>query len=55
MRGQKSMYQWQTTQETVEDLSGKISVKKRDNASIFRLQKDSIKRNDGKLFIKFVK
>ena len=48
-------YQWQSTQETIDDLVGKISVKRRDNESIFRNQQETIKRNEGKLFLNFGK
>jgi len=41
------MYQWQTMQETIDDLAGKISVKKRDNESVFRQMQDITKRNEG--------
>ena len=41
------MYPWQTMQETIEDLAGKISVKKRDNESVFRQQQEITKRNEG--------
>merc|ERR1711937_178135 len=42
----QSAYQWQSTQETIDDLVGKISVKRRDNESIFRTQQETIKRNE---------
>ena len=45
----KQMYPWQSTQETIDDLVGKISVKKRNNESIFRQKQDTIKKNEGKL------
>ena len=35
------------SKETIDDLVGKISVKRRDNESIFRTQQETIKRNEG--------
>lgn len=43
------MYQWQTMQETIDDLAGKISVKKRDNESVFRQMQDITKRNEERI------
>jgi len=45
----KKVYQWQSVQETIDDLVGKISVKKRDNESIFRQQQETIKRNEERI------
>jgi len=43
------MYPWQSTQETIDDLVGKISVKKRNNESIFRQQQETIKKNEERI------
>ena len=40
-------HQWQSTQERVDELTGKISVKKRDNESIFKKQQEAIEENEG--------
>ena len=40
-------HQWQSTQERVDELTGKISVKKRDNESIFKKQREAIDKNEG--------
>ena len=40
-------HQWQTTQERVDELTGKISVKKRDNESMFKKQQEAIEKNEG--------
>ena len=51
--------QWQSTQERVDELTGKISVKQRDNESIFKKQHEAIEKNEGKFltsdskFLKF--
>jgi hypothetical protein len=45
----KKMYQWQTMQETIDDLAGKISVKKRDNESVFRQMQEITKRNEERI------
>lgn len=45
----QGMYEWQALQETVDDLAGKISVKKRDNESIFRFQKETVKKNEDQI------
>ena len=42
-------HQWQSTQERVDELTGKISVKKRDNESIFKKQHEAIDKNEGEL------
>jgi len=39
-------HQWQSTQERVDELTGKISVKKRDNESVFKKQQEAIERNE---------
>jgi len=39
-------HQWQSTQERVDELTGKISVKKRDNESMFKKQQEAIERNE---------
>ena len=39
--------QWQSTQERVDELTGKISVKQRDNESIFKKQREAIDKNEG--------
>lgn len=33
--------------EQVYELKGKLSLKKRDNESIFQLQEDTIRKNEG--------
>ena len=40
-------HQWQSTQERVDELTGKISVKQRDNESIFKKQREAIDKNEG--------
>ena len=40
-------HQWQGCQERVDELTGKISVKKRDNESIFKKQHEAIDKNEG--------
>jgi len=42
-------HQWQSTQERVDELTGKISVKKRDNESMFKKQQEAIERNEEKI------
>lgn len=42
-------HQWQSTQERVDELTGKISVKKRDNESIFKKQQEAIEENEEKI------
>ena len=44
-------HQWQSTQERVDELTGKISVKKRDNESIFKKQQEAIEENEGLIII----
>lgn len=41
--------QWQSTQERVDELTGKISVKQRDNESIFKKQREAIDKNEEKI------
>jgi len=42
-------HQWQGCQERVDELTGKISVKKRDNESIFKKQHEAIDKNEEKI------
>ena len=46
----KSSKWWLTlggVQERVDELTGKISVKKRDNESIFKKQQEAMDKNEG--------
>jgi len=42
-------HQWQNQQERVDELTGKISVKKRDNESMFKKQSEAIHKNEEKI------